>query len=459
MIAEDLKGKKVTVVGLARSGVAAANLLQAVGADVTVADAKEEGRLEGALARVDRNAIRVMVGPGYESALERAQLVVISPGVPSDLDILNSVRARQVPVIAELELAFRFLDAPVLAITGTNGKSTTVTLIGLLLKEQGKRVFVGGNLGTPLSEAALNTYRSKMQGSPYDYVVAEVSSFQLESIESFRPWVAAVLNITPDHLDRYPALAPYVAAKARIFENQRQNDYALLNHDDERALALRTGLRAQELGFSRMGVVREGAFLDGDHLVLRFKGQRHSICKIGDIRIPGAHNVANAMAASMVAHVCGCSPDAMRRVLSTFAGLEHALEFVRERNGVCFINDSKGTNVDATMKALESLDRPIVLIAGGKDKGGDFGKLRDVVARRVKRLVLIGEAASCIQHVFEGLKPITHASSFREAVESAAQSARSGDVVLLSPACASFDMFVDYQDRGRQFKALVNGLE
>lgn len=455
---EDLKGKKVTVVGLARSGVAAANLLQAVGADVTVADAKDEAKLAGALTRLDRNAIRVIIGPRYEAALEGAELVVISPGVPTELDILREVRARQVPVIGELELAFRFLDAPVLAITGTNGKSTTVTLIGLLLKEQGKRVFVGGNLGTPLSEAALKTYRSRLHGSPYDYVVAEVSSFQLESIESFRPWVAAVLNITPDHLDRYPALAPYVAAKARIFENQRQNDYALLNHDDERALALRAGVRAHELGFSRMGAVGEGAFLDGDQLVVSFKGKRHSICKIGDIRIPGAHNVANAMAASMVAHVCGCPPDVMRRVLSTFPGLEHALELVRERNGVRFINDSKGTNVDATMKALESLDKPIVLIAGGKDKGGDFGKLRDLVARRVKRLVLIGEAASRIQDVFQGLKPMTHATTFREAVESAAQSAQSGDIVLLSPACASFDMFVDYQDRGRQFKALVNEL-
>jgi UDP-N-acetylmuramoylalanine--D-glutamate ligase len=459
MASEDLKDRKVTVVGMARSGVAAANLLQAVGAEVTVTDAKEESELVEALARLDRNAIRVFVGPGYESALEDAQLVVISPGVPSGLDILNIARARHVPVIGELELACRFLDAPVLAITGTNGKSTTVTLIGLLLKEQGKRVFVGGNLGTPLSEAALNTDRSRSQGSPYDYVVAEVSSFQLESIESFRPWVAAVLNITPDHLDRYPALAPYVAAKARIFENQQPNDYALLNHDDERALAFRIGLRAHELGFSRKGIVSEGAFLDGDQIVLSFKGKRQALCKMSDIRIPGAHNVANAMAASMVAHVCGCPPDAMRRVLTTFPGLEHALELVRERDGVRFINDSKGTNVDATMKALESLDTPIILIAGGKDKGGDFEKLRDIVARRVKRLVLIGEAAPRIHDVFRGLKPITHASSFREAVESAARTARSGEVVLLSPACASFDMFIDYQDRGRQFKALVHELK
>jgi len=459
MVTEELKGKKVTVVGLARSGVAAAHLLHAVGAEVTVVDAKEEIQLSQAFARLDRSAIRVMVGPGYETALDGADLVVVSPGVPTELDILNKVRARHVPVIGELELAYRFLDAPVLAVTGTNGKSTTVTLIGLLLKEGGKRVFVGGNLGPPLCEAALITYRSRAQGSPYDYVVAEVSSFQLETIARFRPWVAMLLNITPDHLDRYPALAPYIAAKARIFMNQTQADYAVLNHDDERTLAFRTGLKAHELGFSRTGPVNEGAFLDGDQLVMRFKGQRQSICNSSEIRVPGAHNVSNAMAASIVAHLCGCPPDVMRRVLSTFPGLEHALELVRERDGVCFINDSKGTNVDATMKALESFDRPIVLIAGGKDKGGDFGKLRDVVARRVKRLVLIGEAAPRIEQVLEGLKPISHAPSFRDAVQVAAQSAQSGEVVLLSPACASFDMFVDYQDRGRQFKTLVNGLE
>jgi UDP-N-acetylmuramoylalanine--D-glutamate ligase len=459
MTTEGLKGKKVTVVGLARSGVAAAHLLDAVGAEVTVADAKDEAKLNEPLSHVDQSRIRVVTGAGYESALDGAQLVVISPGVPTELDILNKVRNRSVPVIGELELASRFITAPVLAVTGTNGKSTTVTLIGLLLKEHGKRVFVGGNLGTPLSEAALKTYGSESQGSPYDYVVAEVSSFQLETIALFRPWIAALLNITPDHLDRYPALAPYVAAKGRIFENQTSDDYALLNYDDERALAFRNGVLAHALGFSQTGPVNEGAFLDGDELVLRFKGQRHSICKMSEIRIPGAHNVANAMAASMVAHVCGCPPDVMRRVLSTFPGLEHALELIRERNGVRFINDSKGTNVDATMKALESLDASIVLIAGGKDKGGDFGKLRDVVARRVKRLVLIGEAAPRIHQMLDGLKPISHASSFRDAVEIAAQSARSGEVVLLSPACASFDMFADYQDRGRQFKALVNGLE
>lgn len=459
MVTEELKGKKVTVVGLARSGVAAATLLHAAGADVTVADAKEEGKLADAMTRLDRREIRVVVGKGYEAALDGAQLIVISPGVPTELESFKKARARQVPVIGELELASRFLKVPVLAVTGTNGKSTTVTLIGLFLKELGQRVFVGGNLGTPLSEAALQTHRSGAPETPYDFVVAEVSSFQLETIDRFRPWMAALLNITPDHLDRYPSLPPYIEAKARIFKNQTPADYALLNEDDERVLALRNNVKAQELRFSRVRPVKEGAFLDGDELVVSFKGHRQSVCKIDEIRIPGAHNVANAMAASMIAHVCGCPPDVMRRVLSTFPGLEHALELVREKRGVRFINDSKGTNVDATMKALESLDAPIVLIAGGKDKGGDFDKLRDVVGRRVTRVVLIGEAAPRIQGVLQDVKPITRASSFREAVEVAAQTAQSGEVVLLSPACASFDMFADYQDRGRQFKALVNGLE
>ena len=323
MKTEELKGKKVTVVGLARSGVAAAHLLQAAGADVTVADAKHEAALAPALARLDRDAIHVRVGAGYETALDGAQLAVISPGVPTDLDALKMVRARQVPVIGELELASRFLKAPILAVTGTNGKSTTVTLTGLLLKEWGRRVFIGGNLGTPVSEAALATYTNGSKGSPYDYVVAEVSSFQLETIERFHPSVAALLNITSDHLDRYPSLDPYVAAKARIFENQTADDYALLNYDDEQVLAFRAGVRAHELGFSRSGGVQEGASLDGDQLIVTLKGQRERICRIGEIRIPGAHNVANAMAAVTMAQVCGCPPDVMRRVLSSFPGLEH----------------------------------------------------------------------------------------------------------------------------------------
>lgn len=459
----ELKGKKVTVMGLARSGVAAARLLQAVGAKVTVADAKEDADVATVLSQLDRRALTVMVGRGYESALEGAELVVISPGVPYRMAALQAVRRRGGRVIGELELASWFLTAPVLAITGTNGKSTTVTLLGLLLAEGGKRVFVGGNLGTPLCEAALASYQWKSQGrgdakGPYDYIVAEVSSFQLETIERFHPWVAAVLNVSTDHMDRYESLQDYVATKARIFENQTAEDFALLNRDDRRVAELDRGLRARVLGFSRTKPVEAGAYLDGDRVMVAVGGRIDAICRREEIRIPGGHNLANVMASLTVGLLCGCPLEAARRVLRTFPGLEHALEIVRERAGVTFVNDSKGTNVDATLKALESFDRPILLIAGGRDKGGDFVRLRDAVQRRAKRVILIGEAAARIRTALGGFAHISDATSLREAVEAAAREAMSGDVVLLSPACASFDMFTDYKDRGTQFKNLVKAL-
>ncbi len=463
----ELRDKKVTVVGLARSGVAATRLLQAVGARVTVADAKEEAGLADTLSRVDRRHVTVAVGAGYESALEGADLVVISPGVPSGLEALNRLRMRGIQVIGELELASWFMTAPVIAMTGTNGKSTTVTLIGLVLEQSGKRVFVGGNLGTALSEAALATYQAGGgPGGPaalvYDYIVSEVSSFQLETIQRFRPWVAAMLNITPDHLDRYPSVEAYAAAKARIFENQTARDVALLNLDDERVAALRPGLRGRVLGFSRTRtpeqVVQEGVYLDQQHIVATIGGRRTAICRREEIRVPGNHNLANAMAAVAVGVLCGCPSEVMSRVLRSFPGLEHALEIVRDRQGVRFVNDSKGTNVDATMKALESFDGPVLLIAGGRDKGGQFGRLREPVRKRVKRLILIGEAASRIREALSDFDRVSRAATLREAVDQAVQHAEAGDVVLLSPACASFDMFADYQDRGRQFKEIVQAL-
>lgn len=447
----ELEGKQVTVVGLARSGLAAARLLQQRGAYVTVADAKATAASPDALARLDQQRLQVKVGDGYESALDEADLVVLSPGVPFRLPALDAVRRRGVKVIGELELASRFVTAPILAVTGTNGKSTTVTLIGLMLQGSGKRAFVGGNLGTPLCEAAL--------GGPYDYIVAEVSSFQLETIERFHPWIAALLNITPDHLDRYRSAEEYAVMKARIFENQTATDFALLNLDDERVARLRQDIRARTLAFSsRLPVGGDGAWLEGDRIIARVGGRREEVCRSTELRVIGVHNVANAMAALTIALLCGCRLETVRHVLQTFAGLEHALEFVRERDGVRFVNDSKGTNVDATIKALESLDQPVLLIAGGHDKGGDFAKLAEPIRRRVKRLILIGEAAPLIADAIGNFQRLERASSLREAVELAAGEAVAGDVVLLSPACASFDMFADYQDRGRQFRALVNEL-
>ena len=460
----ELTGAAVTVLGLARSGIAACRLLQEAGARVTVADRKEAEQLTAVLDTIDRTQVQVKVGPDYESSLNEADLVVISPGVPYRMEALERARRRGVKVVGELDLASRFVTAPMLAVTGTNGKSTTVTLIGKMLAEQGKRAFVGGNLGTALSEAARATLQAKKQGrpNPYDYLVVEVSSFQLETIDRFHPWIASILNVTVDHQDRYDSIDEYLAAKRRIFENQTERDYALFNLDDSRVAALRSGVRAKRLGFSRTQRVGPemdgGTFLEGDRIVTTVTGAKQDICRPNEIRMLGHHNVENVMAAATYAALWGCPEDIIRRVVSTFPGLEHALELVRERQGVRFVNDSKGTNVDATLKALEGIDEPIWLIAGGRDKGGDFSRLTEAVRRKVKQVVLIGEAAPLIKNAWSGATAISEASSMREAVEQAAQGASSGEVVLMSPACASFDMFQDYQDRGRQFKAAVAAL-
>jgi UDP-N-acetylmuramoylalanine--D-glutamate ligase len=460
----ELAGARVTVMGLARSGVAACRLLQAAGARVTVADRKESSELAAVLGGIDRDHVGVTVGARYESSLDEADLVVISPGVPYRLAPLEAVRRRGVKVISELELASQFFRSPLLAITGTNGKSTTVTLIGKFLAESGKRAFVGGNLGTALSEAAVEDLRAGQAGkpSPFDYLVVEVSSFQLETIDRFHPWIAALLNVTVDHQDRYESLDEYIAAKQRIFENQTASDYALFNLDDGRVAALRHRVTGKRLGFTTMstlgGDLSGGTYLEDDRIVTTVTGVRQEICRRSEIRIIGKHNVENVMAAATYGLLCGCPLDVIRRVIATFPGLEHALEIVRERRGVRFVNDSKGTNVDATLKALESIDQPIWLIAGGRDKGGDFSRLAQAVSRRVTRVILIGEAAPLLRQAWEGVATLTEAATLREAVDCAAQGASPGDVVLLSPACASFDMFADYQDRGRQFKALVHAL-
>ena len=459
----NVKDLHVTVVGLARSGVGAARLLSRLGARVTVADRKEPQELSAILSQLDQSSIAVRVGERYESALDDADLVVISPGVPTQLDALTRVRARGVRVIGELELASRYVTAPVVAVTGTNGKSTTVTLIGKFLKESGKRAFVGGNLGIAASEAALACVEAKAgNAAPYEYVVLEVSSFQLETIEQFHPWIASVLNVTLDHMDRYGSVDDYVAAKARIFANQTAGDYSLFNLDDTRVAGLRGHTKAAVLGFSCSGATVSGVagvtVLDGDLIVTTVRGQREEICRRSDMRLIGLHNVDNVMAAVTYGLLCGCSIETIRAVLRSFPGLEHALEVVRERRGVRFVNDSKGTNVDAVFKALEGIEQPIWLIAGGRDKGGDFSRLEGAIRERVKGLVLIGEAAGRIQAAMGNFNRCRPAATLREAVEFAAREAQPGEVVLLSPACASFDMFADYQDRGRQFKALVQAL-
>lgn len=459
-----LTGTRVTVVGLARSGMAASRLLHEVGAHVTVADRKERADMLNELQALEHSSVQMSLGNGYESALDSAELIVISPGVPSRMEALERARRRGVKVISELDLASRFFSVPILALTGTNGKSTTVTLIGKMMEQSGKRVFVGGNLGTALSDAALHTLQAAQRGhpSPYDFLVVEVSSFQLETVERFHPWIAGILNVTVDHQDRYTSIEEYVAAKRRIFENLTPSDYAIFNLDDPTVAALRKPVNGCVLGFTRTHTlppdVAGGAYLGGDRIMVNIKGHVHEICRRNELKIIGDHNIGNVMVATIYALLSGCPLSAVRQVIRDFPGLEHACEIVRERRGVRFVNDSKGTNVDATVKALESIDRPIVLIAGGRDKGGDFSRLAPSIRQRVKRLILIGEAAPLIADAVEGHQAVERVGTLKEAVELAASVAEGGDVVLLSPACASFDMFVDYQDRGRQFKALVHSL-
>ncbi|MDC4224889.1 MAG: UDP-N-acetylmuramoyl-L-alanine--D-glutamate ligase [Candidatus Manganitrophus sp.] len=341
------------------------------------------------------------------------------------------------------------LSTPIIAITGTNGKSTTTTLVGEILKGWGWKVFVGGNLGTPLSEAVTGTW---------DFIVAELSSFQLETIQTFRPRIAALLNVTPDHLDRYPDFQSYQAAKWRMFENQSEGDYAVLNQDDPAVMP--PVLKGSAVSFSRLAIPRRGIYLhwrEGE-IVSNLWGEPEPIIRVEALKIKGSHNLENAMAAIAVTLLCGCSAEGVRQALMNFKGLPHRMEFVREVRGVKYINDSKGTNVGAVIKSLEGLTVPVILIAGGKDKESDFTPLRELVLKKVKRLILMGEAQEKIARSFSDHPAMERVGSMEQAVERAAAAARSGEIVLLSPGCASFDMFRDYRHRGEVFKQAVEGL-
>ena len=372
----DLQGWSVAVWGLGKSGVAAALLLHAGGAHVTIVDEKDESDLSDQVASLRKKSIRVLTGTDLQEAFTVLDLMVLSPGVPFDHPALTKIRDRGVRIIGEIELASWFLDVPLIAVTGTNGKSTTVRLIGAMLAESGKKAFVGGNVGVPLCEAVLPASASTWPELPstalYDFVVAEVSSFQLETIEHFHPWISALLNITPDHLDRHPSLFHYQASKQKIFQNQTIGDVAVLNLDDPIVAGMAEAVSAEVVGFSLVRPLQQGVYLHNNEIRARLNGRETLVVAKDQIRLPGIHNLANVLAAAAIGMLCGCRLEAIQRVVSTFSGVEHAMEYVREFRGVTYINDSKGTNVDATKKALESFTEPILLILGGKDKGGDF---------------------------------------------------------------------------------------
>ena len=450
----EYSGKKIAVVGLGVSGVAATRLLCREGAEEVVAiDRRSKEGLSSALASLQGLPVCFVQAEDLSGLFESVDGVVVSPGVPASRLPLEEIRRKGIWVIGEMELASRFVGAPTVAITGTNGKSTTTTLVGEILRASGWRTFVGGNLGVPLCEAVLSR-------EVWDFVVVEASSFQLEGIERFRPRIAAYLNVTPDHLDRYPDLVSYRKAKERIFENQTAADDALINADDPNLSALPGSLHANVVVFSRLGRPggRDGVFVEEDQIISTLGGREESVLPVARLQMVGAHNLENALAAAAIGLLCRSPLEVIRKVLGAFTGLDHRMEFVRELDGARYINDSKGTNVGAVVKSLEGMEAPVILIAGGRDKRGDFASLKELVGKKVRRAILIGEAREKIRDAWEGETEITLVDSLKEAVFLAAASARKGEVVLLSPGCASFDQFLNFEDRGQQFKRWVRSL-
>jgi UDP-N-acetylmuramoylalanine--D-glutamate ligase len=482
-----LMGKRVTVFGLARSGVGAANLLVEMGAEVTVTDNKSENALSE-MTRKLAPSVKLSLGGHRDDAWMSAEMLVVSPGVPTDIGPITAAKEKGMTVIGELELAYRIMEdrIPFLAVTGSNGKSTTTTLLNHMLTKSGLRTVLGGNIGTALTEEILKIVNGKKVTvknknsipEPYfspltfhflpDVIVVEVSSFQLETVDTFRPHVASILNITPDHMDRYHTINDYAAAKARIFENQEERDFLVLNADDPETVntsqeKIRAKTRKPEIFyFSRSGEVRGVYYKNGTVYCnipfVPLSPLPFPLIKASDIKIKGVHNLENAMAAAAMALLANCPAGAVIESLREFPGLEHRLEFVRELNGVKYVNDSKGTNIGAVIKSLESFQEPLILIAGGRDKAGDFSLLRKPVSEKVKALVLIGEAAEKMREALEEVTDTIIVKDLTEAVEISRKKAKRGDAVLLSPACASFDMFRDFEDRGRQFKKIVMGM-
>jgi UDP-N-acetylmuramoylalanine--D-glutamate ligase len=446
----ELANKRVLVVGLGKSGVASALFLKKHGAQVTVSDTKSGDELRNEIPVLLDHGITVETGGHGDRTFRGQDLIVVSPGVPVDAAPLVQARALGEAVIGEVELAAQFLPGPILAITGSNGKTTTTTLTGEIMTAAGFSTLVGGNIGTPAISLA-------ERAKPETVIVLEVSSFQLETIQTFRPKVAVVLNVTPDHLDRHRTFEIYVDAKARVFENQQASDFAVLNADDATCVALGTRTRAQVFWFSRQKEVDRGAWVRDGNILFRDNAGQREIMQVSEIPLKGAHNLENVLAAICASALMGCSPEKIRQAVQNFKAVEHRLEFVATIRGVDYYNDSKATNVDATIKALESFPANIHLILGGKDKGSDYTVLNDLLRKRVKIVYTIGAAAAKIESQIKGAE-VVHAETLENAIRKANAAAKPGDVVLLAPACASFDQFKSYEHRGKMFKDIVRGL-
>lgn len=453
----DVDGKHIVVVGLARSGMAVARFLKAKGARVTLTDKATEEILGAFAVEARHLGVALELGRHHPTTFQKADLIVISPGVPHTITPLEEARANGIQVIGEVELAARFIDTPIVAVSGTNGKTTTTELLGNMLATSGLKVFVGGNIGNPLIEIA-------DRNADLDVIVAEISSFQLDTIDTFRPHVAVMLNISPDHLDRYPDLTAYAASKHRLFENQECSDFAVCNGNDGLVMAQCKEIKSTVLNFYAEPPGKQdpgqGAIITPKQVVICVPEMGKGCIDIEQTPLIGPHNRENIAAASLAALAAGATIEGIQKALDAFQSMPHRLEPVGTINDVTFINDSKATNVDAVIRALECFSRPVVLIMGGRNKGYDFSSLHQHVHRHVKKLVVIGEAGDEILKALGGapLQGSVKAVDMAQAVQLAYDTARAGETVLLSPACASFDMFGSYAERGDQFRRIVGAL-
>lgn len=448
----EYNGKKALVCGMAKSGIAAAKLLQRLGAAVTLQDMKKREELSAEVLDLEKEGIRLYTGANPDDIACEQDIIVLSPGIPCDLPFIAAAEAAGVEVISEVELAYRLTPCPITAITGTNGKTTTTTLTGEIMQAVYGNTAVVGNIGIP--------YSDKVEGlTEQDWVVAEISSFQMEKAKEFHPHISAVLNITPDHLNRHKTMETYIAMKERVFAKQGAEDFCILNHGDAACRKMAEKTAAKVFFFSSSEKLEEGIYLDGENIEVRWGEIRETLLSVQELQILGVHNYENVMASAAMA-ICAAIPmDTIRKVLKDFAGVEHRIEYVATVDGVDYYNDSKGTNVDASIRAVLAMKKPIVLIGGGYDKGGSFDEWTKLFPGRVKHLVLIGVTAPKVRASAEkfGFTAISDCETFREAVDLCREKAEVGDCVLLSPACASWGMFDNYEQRGDLFKEQVRG--
>ena len=447
----EVKNKNISVIGAVRSGVGAAKLIKKLGGNPFVSDSGKNKNLIISGETLKENKINFEIGEHTDKVYD-CDLMVVSPGVPSNAQILVDAKEKNIEIISEIELAYNFCKAKIIAITGTNGKTTTTSLCGHIFKTSGVKTFIAGNIGTAFSEIVL-------EASENDFVVLEVSSFQLDLIKDFKPNIGMILNITPDHLNRYEnKFENYINSKLRLYKNQDKNDYLILNKDDEILINSLTNYSSKEFYFSLNEPQLNGCYLTGTQIIYNEDGELRFTCDTSGINLKGEHNIANAMAAVNAAKIFNLDNEKIKEGLKTFKGVEHRLEFVREVNGVTFINDSKATNVDSVWYALRSFDEPIFLILGGQDKGNDYSQIKQLVIEKVKKIYAIGSSADKVFNFFHSEVKVEVKPSLEDVVIAANQEARENEIVLLSPACASFDMFDNYEHRGKIFKEAVNKL-